>query len=103
MKLLEKQKRYLRSQAHSMRPLFQIGKDGIDKEWLKQVKNALEKRELIKVNILNNSLLETDEVQEYIEQNSDIQVVQVIGHTLVLFKRAQKPEHRHYSEEVARI
>ena len=86
-----------------MRPLFQIGKDGIDKEWLKQVKNALEKRELIKVNILNNSLLETDEVQEYIEQNSDIQVVQVIGHTLVLFKRAQKPEHRHYSEEAARI
>ena len=86
-----------------MRPLFQIGKDGIDKEWLKQVKNALEKRELIKVNILNNLLLETDEVQEYIEQNSDIQVVQVIGHTLVLFKRAQKPEHRHYSEEVARI
>ena len=86
-----------------MRPLFQIGKDGIDNEWLKQVKNALEKRELIKVNILNNSLLETDEVQEYIEQNSDIQVVQVIGHTLVLFKRAQKPEHRHYSEEVARI
>ena len=58
---------------------------------------------MIKVNILNNSLLETDEVQEYIEQNSDIQVVQVIGHTLVLFKRAQKPEHRHYSEEVARI
>ena len=100
MKLRGKQKRYLRSQAHSMRPLFQIGKDGIDKEWLKQVKNALEKRELIKVNILNNSLLETDEVQEYIEQNSDIQV---IGHTLVLFKRAQKPEHRHYSEEVARI
>ena len=86
-----------------MRPLFQIGKDGIDKEWLKQVKNALEKRELIKVNILNNSLLETDEVQEYIEQNSDIQVVQVIGHTLVLFKRAQKPEHRHYSKEDARI
>ncbi len=103
MKLRGKQKRYLRSQAHSMRPFFQIGKDGIDKEWLKQVKNALEKRELIKVNILNNSLLETDEVQEYIEQNSDIQVVQVIGHTLVLFKRAQKPEHRHYSEEVARI
>lgn len=103
MKLRGKQKRYLRSQAHSMRPLFQIGKDGIDKEWLKQVKNALEKRELIKVNILNNSLLETDEVQGYIEQNSDIQVVQVIGHTLVLFKRAQKPEHRHYSEEVVRI
>ena len=86
-----------------MRPLIQIWKDGIDKEGLKQIKNSIENREVIKVKILNNSLLETDEVQEYIEQNSDIQVVQVIGHTLVLFKRAQKPEHRHYSEEVARI
>lgn len=103
MKLRGKQKRYLRSQAHSMRPLFQIGKDGVDSEWLKQVDNALEKRELIKVNILNNSLMETDEVQLFIEKNSNIQVVQIIGHTLVLFKRSQKPEHRHYSVEVAKI
>lgn len=103
MKLRGKQKRYLRSRAHSMRSLFQIGKDGVNDEWLKQINNALEKRELIKINILNNSLTEPDEVQTFIEENSDIQVVQIIGHTLVLFKRAQKPEHRYYSVEVAKI
>lgn len=103
MKLRGKQKRYLRSRAHSMRSLFQIGKDGVNDEWLKQINNALEKRELIKINILNNSLMEPDEVQTFIEENSDIQVVQIIGHTLVLFKRAQKPEHRYYSVEAAKI
>lgn len=103
MKLRGKQKRYLRSQAHQMRPIFQIGKDGIDQNWLDQVTNALEKRELMKVNILNNSLLEPAEVQAFIEENSKIQVVQVIGHTLVLFKQASKKEHRTYSNEVAKI
>ncbi|MGX5377364.1 ribosome assembly RNA-binding protein YhbY [Ligilactobacillus sp. LYQ135] len=103
MKLRGKQKRYLRSQAHQMRPIFQIGKDGIDQKWLGQVTNALEKRELMKVNILNNSLLEPAEVQAFIEENSRIQVVQVIGHTLVLFKQASKKEHRTYSSEVAKI
>lgn len=103
MKLRGKQKRYLRSQAHSMRPLFQIGKDGVSFEWLNQVNNALEKRELMKISILNNSLMEPDEVQMFIEKNSNIQIVQVIGHTLVLFKRAQKPQHRCYSVEVSKI
>ncbi|WP_290033773.1 ribosome assembly RNA-binding protein YhbY [Ligilactobacillus cholophilus] len=103
MNLRGKQKRYLRSQAHTMRPLFQIGKDGIDQKWIKQVNDALEKRELIKVNILNNCLLEVDEVKEYIEANSNIQVVQTIGHTLVLFKQSSKKNNRSYSIEVAKI
>ena len=103
MNLRGKQKRYLRSQAHAMKPIFQIGKDGVDKKWLTQVKVAIEKRELIKINILNNSLLEPSDVQEYVESNSRIQVVQVIGHTLVLFKRADKKENRSYSNEVVKI
>lgn len=103
LNLRGKQKRYLRSQAHTMRPLFQIGKDGIDQKWIKQVNDALEKRELIKVNILNNCLLEVDEVKEYIEANSNIQVVQTIGHTLVLFKQSSKKNNRSYSIEVAKI
>lgn len=43
-----KQKRYLRSQAQNMRPIFQIGKDGLSSKWLKEVENAVDKRELIK-------------------------------------------------------
>ena len=53
MKLKGKQKRYLRSQAHGMRPLFQVGKEGLTANWLKQVEDAIEKRELLKINVLS--------------------------------------------------
>ena len=95
-----KQKRYLRSQAHNMRPVFQIGKDGLSTEWLKQVEEAVEKRELIKVNILQNSIIEPEEVVAFLAEHSKIEVVQVIGHVLVLYKKSSKPKNRHYSLEV---
>ena len=76
MKLKGKQKRYLRSQAHGMRPLFQVGKEGLTANWLKQVEDAIEKRELLKINVLQNAIVEDEEVIEYIEDNSQIQVVQ---------------------------
>lgn len=103
MKLKGKQKRYLRSQAHGMRPLFQVGKEGLTANWLKQVEDAIEKRELLKINVLQNTIVEDEEVIEYIEDNSQIQVVQKIGHVLVLFKQADKRENRSYSLEAAKM
>ena len=103
MKLKGKQKRYLRSQAHGMRPLFQVGKEGLTSNWLKQVEDAIEKRELLKINVLQNAIVEDEEVIEYIEDNSQIQVVQKIGHVLVLFKQADKRENRSYSFEAAKM
>ena len=103
MKLKGKQKRYLRSQAHGMRPLFQVGKEGLTANWLKQVEDAIEKRELLKINVLQNAIVEDEEVIEYIEDNSQIQVVQKIGHVLVLFMQADKRENRSYSLEAAKM
>ena len=103
MKLKGKQKRYLRSQAHGMRPLFQVGKEGLTANWLKQVEDAIEKRELLKINVLQNAIVEDEEVIEYIEDNSQIQVVQKIGHVLVLFKQSDKRENRSYSLEAAKM
>lgn len=103
MKLKGKQKRYLRSQAHGMRPLFQVGKEGLTANWLKQVEDAIEKRELLKINVLQNAIVEDEEVIEYIEDNSQIRVVQKIGHVLVLFKQADKRENRSYSLEAAKM
>ena len=90
MKLRGKQKRYLRSEAHHLKPIFQIGKDGLSEVWLDEVLKALDKRELLKVNILQNSLVEVEEVKEFIENNSDAQVIQTIGNVLVLFKKSCK-------------
>ena len=60
MKLRGKQKRYLRSQAHHLQPIFQVGKGGLNDAMITQIAEALEKRELIKITLLQN----TDEVAE---------------------------------------
>lgn len=103
MALRGKQKRFLRSQAHNLRPLFQIGKDGLSENWLENVNAAIEKRELLKVSILQNSLVDEDEVIEFVESNSSIQVVQKIGHVLVLYKKASDKDNRVLSTEVEAI
>ena len=101
MKLRGKQKRYLRSEAHHLKPIFQIGKDGLSEVWLDEVLKALDKRELLKVNILQNSLVEVEEVKEFIENNSDAQVIQTIGNVLVLFKKSGKAGNQKISVKVA--
>ncbi|QIL51006.1 ribosome assembly RNA-binding protein YhbY [Weissella coleopterorum] len=103
IELRGKQKRYLRASAHAMNPLFSVGKQGLTENWLEQLGSAMEKRELFKVNILNNSDVTVDEVKAFIEANSSIQVVQTIGHTLVLFDQAHDPKNRSYSVNVQKI
>ena len=103
MELRGKQKRYLRAQANHFQPIFSVGKNGLTPEWLAQLDGALNRRELIKVNILQNAEVTTDEVKKFIEDQSDIQVVQVIGHVLALFKESDKPELRNVSVRVRKI
>lgn len=98
-----KQKRFLRAEAHAMRPLFNIGKQGLTQNWLDQLASAIDKRELFKVAILQNSDVEVAEAKTFIEENSDIQVVQTIGHTLVLFGESKDLENRKISARVQNI
>ena len=62
MQLRGKQKRFLRAQANHLQPLFSVGKDGLTDNWLAQLDGALDRRGLIKVSILQNSDVTTDEV-----------------------------------------
>lgn len=103
MELRGKQKRYLRAQANHLQPLFGVGKQGLSLAWVDQLTGALDHRELMKVNILQNSEVTTKEVQAYIEDHSNIQVVQTIGRVLVLFKVAKDPARRDLSERVRRL
>ena len=103
MQLRGKQKRFLRSRANHLQSLFAVGKEGLSDNWLAQLDGALDRRELIKVNILQNADVTTDEVKTFIEDQTDIQVVQTIGRVLVLFKVSSKENRRQLSDQVARI
>lgn len=90
--LTGKQKRFLRAEAHHLRPIFQVGKDGVNENMVATINEALEKRELIKVTVLQNCLEETGEVASALVEGTDSELVQVIGHTIVLYKPSiEKP------------
>ena len=103
MQLRGKQKRFLRAQANHLQPIFAVGKEGLTDQWLAQLDGALDRRELIKVNILQNADVTTAELKAFIEQNTVIQVVQSIGRVLVLFKVSANKDLRDLSDRVARI
>lgn len=103
MKLRGKQKRFLRAQANHLQPIFAVGKEGLTQNWVDQLDGALDLRELIKVNILQNSDVTPKEVQHFIESQTEIQVVQIIGRVLVLFKVSANKDARELSSRVKKI
>jgi RNA-binding protein len=84
--LTGKQKRYLRSEAHHLDPIFQVGKGGVNDHMLKSISEALEVRELLKVSILTNNTDDKHEVAEELAQGTGAELVQLIGKTVILYK-----------------
>lgn len=90
MMLSGKQRAYLRSLANDMPAIFQIGKGGITDNYINQINGALEARELIKVHVLNNSLMEPRAVCHELAELTDAEPVQVIGSKFVLYKESKE-------------
>lgn len=88
--LTGKQKRFLRSQAHHLNPIFQVGKGGVNENMLAQLNDALEARELIKVSILQNCEWDKTEVAQAIVDGIQAELVQTIGNILVLYKESEE-------------
>jgi len=74
--LTGKQRSYLKSLANGLDSIMQIGKGGITENILRQIDDALEARELIKINILNNSMLNAKDTANEIAESVGAEFVQ---------------------------
>jgi len=88
--LTGKQKRFLRAESHHEKPIFQVGKGGVTENMVKQINEALEKRELIKVKILQNCMEDKQTVAEIIGEGTNAHLVQIIGNNLVFYKESME-------------
>ena len=88
--LTSKQRSYLRKLANSESALFQIGKGGISAAVIKQIEEALEARELIKVHLLDNSDLSPKEACDTLAIETGADGVQVVGSKFVLYKKSRE-------------
>lgn len=88
--LTSKQRAYLRGIAAEYETIFQIGKSGVTEPVCREIGEALRKRELIKLRVLDNSGWTAREAADAIAEQTGAEVVQVIGSKFVLFKRNPK-------------
>ena len=92
--LTSKQRAHLRSIAQSYNTIFFVGKQGISDELIKQLSDALEARELIKIRVLENCDFSAQELSHEIAEKTDSMVVQVIGTKIVLYRQNKNPKKR---------
>ena len=85
--MTSKQRAYLKSLAMTMDPIFQFGKNSLTPENTKAIAEALEARELIKINVLQNC--DPKEIAQIVAERTHSQVVQVIGKKIVLYKESK--------------
>ncbi len=87
--LNSRQRAQLRAMANDMETIFQVGKGGVNDNTLKQVRDALEARELIKLRVLETSPTNSRETADQIALAAECDVVQVIGSRFILYKESK--------------
>lgn len=76
--------------ANTLQPIFQIGKNGISENTIKQLDDALEARELIKVTILETAGEDGKALANEVAGRLNAEVIQVIGSKFVLYRKSKK-------------
>ena len=89
-----KQRAYLRSLANRVPSIFQIGKEGISDNLVKQLSDALTARELIKIHVLENCELTPREASDELSDVLRAIPVQTIGRKVVLYRQSDDEKKR---------
>ena len=90
MNLSNKQKQYLKGLAHSLKPVVQLGGNGLTEGVLAEIDNALNHHELIKVKIPSDDKQEKALIMEAIVRETGAVKLQSIGHVLIIYKQSEE-------------
>lgn len=85
-----KQRAVLRKMANTMDPVIQVGKGGISDNIINETRRELFDKELIKLSVMRNVPESVRQISDLIAQQTDADVVQVIGRKFVLYKRNEE-------------
>lgn len=87
--LNSRQRAQLRGMANTYETIFQVGKGGINDQLIKQVDEALEARELIKLRVLETCPESSRTAADQIANSVGADVVQVIGSRFILYRESK--------------
>jgi RNA-binding protein len=90
MSLSPTQRRYLRSLAHDLRPVILLGNKGATEAVAKELAQALDIHELVKVKLSGGDKDERQTQIAFLTGQTGAENVQEIGHIVVLFRRNEQ-------------
>lgn len=81
-----KARRFLRGLAHSLKPIVQIGKNGLTRGLAQALLEALDDHELIKVKLNDSAPVSATTTAVWIHRTLGVDVIQIVGRTLVVYR-----------------
>jgi RNA-binding protein len=90
MKLSNKQIQHLKGLAHSLKPVVQLGGNGLTEGVLAEIEGALSHHELIKVKVPTDDRAEKALIMDAIIRETGAEKLQTIGHVIVLFRQSEE-------------
>ena len=91
--LTSKQRKFLRSEAHSLKPVVQIGQNGLSEGVLRELNDALDSHELIKVRVAADRE-ERDEIIPELLRLGRAELAGAVGKVAILYRQHPQPEKR---------
>lgn len=85
--MTSKERAFLKGQAMNIDAVLSLGKASLTPEFCEAVAEAINKRELVKINVLKNCMDDPRAIAEMLAERTRSEVVQVIGRKIVLFKK----------------
>ncbi len=87
--LTARMKRRIKRRLSEEKPTIQIGKNGVSQKLVEEIEKQLEKKEMVKIKILQSALdgKEAGEIASKIAEQTEASLVEVRGHTFMLYKR----------------
>jgi RNA-binding protein len=91
-KLTAGTKRRIKRRLSEEGPTIWIGKGGVSEELLKEIGKQLDKKEMVKIKILKSAIEDNEakKIAMQITEQAEASLVEVRGHTFMLYKRRKK-------------
>lgn len=87
-----KERRALRALGHHLRPVVQIGQQGVSPAVVEATSEALDTHELIKVKVLESAPEDRFETARALAEATSSELVQVLGRTILLYRPSPEDE-----------